>query len=149
MRFFNSNGEVDSVIDVKAPPHCLLVSGDDEVIVGTARELAVYDFNGIEKWRSPRLPERTYLTSIAASDEAFYLADAGNREILICNRKNGEIVSRFGKKDVVKNNPGFSIPSPYFDLAIAEDGQLRVANPGRLRPAMTFRPVLTSALLIP
>jgi hypothetical protein len=42
-------------------------------------------------------------------------------------------MERFGKKDSTRNNPGFAVPSPYFDLALGKDGKLRVANPGRLR----------------
>jgi len=133
VKFFNQGGSVDSEISLNTVPHFLLVTGKDELVIGSAKQFAVYDFDGKEKWRSPKFPARTYLTSIAATDDAFYVADGGNREILICDRKNGEMVDRFGKKDESKHNPGFSVPSPYFDLTVADDGQLRIVNPGRLR----------------
>jgi hypothetical protein len=49
------------------------------------------------------------------------------------------LLNRIGGKNKVRNIPGFVIPSPYFDLAIADDGLLRVVNPGRHRiEAYTF-----------
>jgi len=43
------------------------------------------------------------------------------------------VKSRIGRKTPEKDVPGFVVPSPYFDLAIAADGQLRVVNPGKHR----------------
>jgi hypothetical protein len=47
--------------------------------------------------------------------------------------RSGKFIRRIGKKDKARNIPGFVVPSPYFDLAIAPDGLLRVVNPGRHR----------------
>ncbi|MCB1234254.1 MAG: hypothetical protein KDM91_04205 [Verrucomicrobiae bacterium] len=133
VKFFSKDGKLESEFALPAAPHCLLAAGDDELIVGFAKEFAVYDFSGAEKTRSPKLPGKAYLTSIAATDETLYLGDGGNREVLVCDRRTGEVVDQFGKKDEAKNNPGFAVPSPYFDLSVADDGKLRVVNPGRLR----------------
>lgn len=133
VKIFNAEGNVETEFAIKGAPHCMLVTKNGELIVGTAKEFTVYDFDGQEKWQSPKLPRRTYLTSIAVSDDAIYLADGGNRKVLICDRKTGEVIDQFGEKDEEKHNPGFSVPSPYFDLAVADDDQLRVVNPGRLR----------------
>ncbi|MCB1229833.1 MAG: hypothetical protein KDN19_06185 [Verrucomicrobiae bacterium] len=131
LKLFNTNGSVEAEFSLPAAPHSLLVAGDDEIVVGFGKEFAVYDFDGTEKWRSPKFPQRSYLTSMASTDDVFYVTDGGNREVLICDRRKGEIVDRFGKKD--DTNPGFAVPSPYFDLTVAADGNLRVVNPGRLR----------------
>ena len=133
VKFFNSDGTAESEIPLEATPHCLLVAGDDALFVGYANGFGVYDFDGRKKWRSPELPERTFLTSMAVGDDFLYLADGGNRQVLMCDKTTGEVVDRFGKKDASRDNPGFAVPSPYFDLTVAKDGQLRVANPGRLR----------------
>ena len=133
VKFFDGHGNAEAEISLKAAPHCLLVSGDDELIIGSGKEFAVYDFDGQEKWRSGKFPKRSYLTSIAASDDAIYVADGGNRVVLRCDRKTGAIVSEFGKKDDKTGNPGFAVPSPYFDLTVTADGHLVVVNPGRLR----------------
>lgn len=133
VKIFNAEGTVDTEFAAKGAPHCMLVTKDDELFIGTAKEFTVYDFDGKEKWQSPKLPRRTYLTSIALGDDAIYLADGGNRKILICDRKTGEVTDEFGEKDESKNNPGFAVPSPYFDLTVANDGDLKIVNPGRLR----------------
>jgi hypothetical protein len=137
VKIFTAAGVEQSEFPIKGAPHCMLVAGKggdaDEIIIGTAKNFTVYDFNGKEKWDSGELPRRTYLTSIAANDDTLFLADGGNRKVLICDRKTGKVRDQFGEKDDEKNNPGFSVPSPYFDLTVAADGNLRVVNPGRLR----------------
>ncbi len=133
VKIFNADGTVESEVLHDSTPRSLLVTGDDEIFVGSPGEFVVYDFDGVEKWRSPSFPEGTYLTSMAAAEGALYLADMKTREILMCDRKSGRIVNRFGRKESSGHNPGFSVPSPYFDLKAAADGQLRIANPGRLR----------------
>jgi hypothetical protein len=70
---------------------------------------------------------------MAVHEGRLYLADAGNREVAVCDLPTGKVLHRFGRKDPSLNNPGFNVPSPYFALAVAGDGQLRVANPGLLR----------------
>lgn len=130
---FDDAGSLRAEIPLPAAPHCLLLSGEDELIVGFAKEFAVYDLDGAEIRRSGKLGERTYLVSAAATPETLYFTDGGNREVLVCDRKTGAVVSRFGKKDEAAKNPGFAVPSPYFDIAVAGDGKLRVVNPGRLR----------------
>jgi len=117
----------------EATPYCLLPLGKDSLLVGYSNRYAILDANGKEQFKSPNLGRRTYLTSAAAYQDRLFLADAGNREVLICDRKSGEVLERFGKKEADRGNPGFNIPSPYFALAVASDGKLRVANTGLLR----------------
>ncbi len=42
-------------------------------------------------------------------------------------------MGRIGRRDGTRGVPGFVVPSAFFDLAVAPDGLLRVANPGRHR----------------
>lgn len=118
---------------VDATPYCLLPLGKDSILVGFSNRYAILDGDGKVRFQSPHLGRGTYLTSAAAYQDHLFLADAGNREVIICDRKSGEALKRFGKKDPDRGNPGFNIPSPYFALAVALDGQLRVANTGLLR----------------
>jgi len=117
----------------EATPYCLLPLGKEALLVGYSNRYAILDADGKEQFQSPNLGRRTYLTSAAACQDRLFLADAGNREVLVCDRKSGETLERFGKKDTDRGNPGFNIPSPYFALAVASDGKLRVANTGLLR----------------
>ena len=133
VKFFGVRGEIEKEIELDRPAHCLHLAGEDDLIVGTAKRIEVYDLDGKHKWQGPHLGERSFLTAMATHGDAIFLADAGNREVFVCDRRTGEERFRFGKKDQEKNNPGFAVPSPYFDLAVDLDGRLRVANTGRLQ----------------
>ncbi len=133
IKFFGNGGEEERVIELEDSVHCLHFAGEDDLIVGMTNRIEIYDIEGNRKLQGPHMAERTFLTAIATNDDAIFLADAGNREVFVCDRKTGQSQYSFGKKDIEKSNPGFAIPSPYFDLAIDGDGRLRVANTGRLQ----------------
>jgi hypothetical protein len=118
-------------INLTQKPNCLTISGN-RIYVGLIDHIEIYSTDGekIETW--PRLGEPAVLTSIAVYKNDVFVADAGNR-IVVRYDKNGKIINRIGKKDPERNIPGFVIPSPYFDLAVAKDGLLRVVNPGKHR----------------
>ena len=61
-----------------------------------------------------------------------FVADAGRR-IVVRYDLEGNFVNEIGRKDEKRNIDGFVIPSPYFDIAVAKDGLLRVVNPGEHR----------------
>tara|TARA_B100001971_G_scaffold207745_1_gene228376 strand:+ start:116 stop:1174 length:1059 start_codon:yes stop_codon:yes gene_type:complete len=133
--FFSASGQPDPSVEIvlDKPSHCLHVAGEDELIVGVANRIEIYDFNGERKLQGPQLPGKAFLTAIATHEDSMFLADAGSREVIVCERKTGKEKFRFGKKNEEKGNPGFAVPSPYFDLALAPDGRLRVADTGRLQ----------------
>jgi hypothetical protein len=127
-----ASGTLQTEIKLERPPHCLHVADADELLVGLGNYFEVYDFSGTRKLHSSRLNRETFLTAITAHDGTIYLADAGNREVLMCDRRSGDVTGRFGKKNEPPGAPGFVVPSPYFDLAIGQE-RLHVVNPGRLR----------------
>jgi hypothetical protein len=132
VKFFTTTGTLQSEIKLERAPHCLHVPVADELLIGLGNHFEVYDFGGKQKLRSPRLGQETFLTAIGVHDRIIYLADAGRREVLMCDRRTGEIAGRFGRKDEPPGSPGFVVPSPYFDLAVGRE-RLHVVNPGRLR----------------
>ena len=132
VKLLNTSGTLQGEIKLDRPPHCLRVAGVDELLIGLGNYFEIYDLSGKRKLRSPRLGQETFLTSIGAHDRTVYLADAGNREVLMCDRRTGAVTGRFGKKDEPPGAPGFVVPSPYFDLAAGRE-RLHIANPGRLR----------------
>ncbi len=138
IRVFAESGNLLSEIKLAAAPGCLTVAGDDKIYIGLKDHVAVYDGQGrqLANWQS--LGDDAVLTSIAVSKNDVFVADAGNRIVLRYDT-TGNLIKRIGQKDSGKNVPGFVIPSPYFDLAVARDGLLRVVNPGRHRiEAYTF-----------
>jgi hypothetical protein len=133
LTLFQPSGDHLNSFPLQGSTHCLLPLNPETLLVGFSNRYAILDPNGKTRFQSPSLGNRTYLTSAAAYQNTLYLADAGNREIIVANLQTGEIQNRFGKKDPNLGNPGFNIPSPYFAIAIASDDQLRVANTGLLR----------------
>ncbi len=140
IRVFNGNGERLSEIKLTGSPQCLAVTGDGTVYVGMKSHVEVYDNEGVRKANWEGLGQNAVLTSIAVSgnDVDVFVADAGNRVVLRYDT-SGKLVNRIGERDEAKNIPGFVVPSPYFDIAVAPDGLLRVVNPGHHRvEAYTF-----------
>lgn len=138
IRIFTTEGEALSTITLEHTPHFTHVAQSGEIFVGYARHFDVHDAQGTRLLSTERFSERSFLTALATTDDGastetrVFVADAGNREVILCDRE-GVVEKRFGKTGDAAGNPGFAVPSPYFDLAIDADGKLRVTNPGRLR----------------
>lgn len=131
VRVFDRSGELRTEVELTAAPRCLHVSAEADLFIGFEDRFDVYDLDGNRRHGTPSFGERTYLTSIATYGDSVYAADAGNREVIVCDRE-GRVQTRFGKIGDGAN-PGFAVPSPYFDLAVTPEGKLWIANPGRLR----------------
>ncbi len=110
--------------------HCLAVDGRGRIYVGMGDHVEVFDRTGVRiaQWES--LGPRAIVTSVAVSDSAVYLADAGQRLVWKFS-PHGSLLGTYGKKDESKGVPGFILPSPYFDVAIGPDGTPWAANTGR------------------
>jgi DNA-binding beta-propeller fold protein YncE len=138
IRIFAQNGDRLGEIKLDDMPRCLTVTAAGTIYAGIKEHVEVYDAQGKQKASWETLGRDAILTSIVASEDNVFVADAGNR-IVIRYDIEGGIINKIGKRDTFKNIPGFVIPSPYFDLAMPKDGLLRVVNPGRLRiEAYTF-----------
>jgi hypothetical protein len=129
VREFSTDGKLLSEIVFSDMPRCLAIT-DSAIYVAMKDHVEKYDHQGdrLASWQS--LGSEAVLTSIAVSKDDVFVADAGNRVVLRYDR-TGELINRIGEKDEARNIPGFVVPSPYFDLAVAGDGLLRVTNPGR------------------
>lgn len=135
---FDPQGAPMTKINLPFQPRCLALDDDGLIYVGLTDHIEIYNEQGkkIAAWES--LGSNAVLTSIAVGKNDVFAADAGNRAVVRFN-KSGKLLSYIGKKDPDRNIPGFNVPSPYFDLAIAPDGLLRVVNPGNLMiEAYTF-----------
>ncbi len=128
----DQTGVVLSEIVLEETVRCLTVCPDGELFVGLQDHVEIVDAKGRVRGRWNSLGPRTWLTGVAVAGEDVFLADAGNRVVLRCDRA-GKVVKRIGEKNADRNIPGFIIPSPFFDVEIHRDGLLRVTNPGRHR----------------
>ncbi len=131
------NGTLRMELPLDAEARCIAVR-DNRIYVGHGDRVDVFDLTGERIRRFAPLGARAVLTSIAVGGNDVFVADAGNR-VVYRYSKEGELLKRIGEKDAERKIDGFLIPSPYFDLAIGDDGLLRVVNPGRRRiEAYTF-----------
>jgi DNA-binding beta-propeller fold protein YncE len=108
---------------------CLLVE-TEQIFIGYRSFVTRYDHAGnlLQRWGD--LGERAVVTNLAGKEEQLYVADAGNRKVYIFN-KEGERMGEFGGESETAAGHGFIVPSANFDLAVNDDGELWVVNPGR------------------
>ncbi len=130
IRRFDAEGRKLSEISTDdEAPGAIAVGADGKIYATFGAKVCVYDPAGrrIAIW-----PERqgAMLTSIAATDDDIFVANASGRVVLRYSR-DGKLKKVIGEKDEARNSPGFLVPSPYFEVAMAPDGLLRVTNPGR------------------
>jgi hypothetical protein len=131
---FNAEGKPLRTIKLEQEPHCLTVAKADHaspwrMFVGMKDHVEVYDPEGRRQAVWPAPGKRAVLTSIALGEDDVFVADAGSLVVWHYDR-NGKLLGQIGRRDPSRDIPGFVVPSPYFDVAIAPDGLLRVANPG-------------------
>lgn len=142
--FYNRDGRLLAQVELSARPNCLAVQGR-RLYIGMADHVEI-----LPAWEEPgrsggpssspsTMPaiwckpgENALLTSIAADDDAVFLADFNNRRVLRCDLE-GNVAAVIGKRDAQAGVPGFIIPSPYFDLALDKTGRLLAADTGRHR----------------
>jgi len=127
---FNYSGKLIFSKQLIDTATCVTVDQNQQIWIGMTSYLVMYDQDGtlVKRWNS--LGDRAIFTSITTSGENVYVADAGNRIIHNYN-SSGQSIQKIGEKDDQKEIPGFIIPSPYFDVAIDDNGLLWAANTGR------------------
>ena len=132
LRTFAADGKPLGQIALDQEPYCLAVGNAGRIYVGMRDHVEVFGADGKRQTVWSRPGKRTVLTSIAAADEDVFVADAGGLVVWHYD-PNGKLLGQIGKRDPSRGIPGFIVPSPYFDVAIAPDGLLRVVNPGSTR----------------
>jgi len=124
---FDHAGQLLASIPLGGKPLALAATGG-RLCVALKDRLDIFDCNGRPLIQGEPLGPGTWLTGVCDAGEAIFLADAGHREILRCDRRGG-VIGRFGHHG--DGNPGFVVPSPYFNVMLGGDGLLWVNNPGR------------------
>lgn len=129
IRIFNDKGDKLSEIKLSDNATCLTIADNRNIYVAVKDHIEIYNQQGrqISKWNS--IGENAVITSVAVYNDNVFIADAVGKIVQRYNTK-GELKNVIGKRDPDKGISGFIIPSPYFDLLVANDGLLRVVNPG-------------------
>ncbi len=123
------DGTVEGGFDILPLPVCLHVE-NDQLYIGYNSFVARYDLDGnlLGKWED--LGERAVITNMTGNGTKVYVADAGNRKVVIYNSE-GERLGEFEGKSESEAGHGFIVPSANFDLAVNSYGELWVVNPGK------------------
>ena len=143
IRIFSTDGMVRQDIALEDEPRCLAVGSAGHgvpgtVYVGFRDHVEVLRATGKREALWERPGPRSVLTSIALADEHVFVADAGTPMVWHYDL-GGKLLGSIGKRDEARGVPQLVVPSPYFDVAVAPDGLLRVVNPGMHRiQAFTF-----------
>lgn len=128
---YNSERMENFRITVSGQVYCLAADSRNRLYAGVDDHIEIYA--GIEKvsqWES--LGENSIITSIAVTSNRIYLADAGGKVVWKFNQ-DGRLLGRIGERNPGKGIEGFTIPSPYFDVAVDPSGNLWAANTGNHR----------------
>jgi len=132
VRVFDANGVAATTIAVAAGPRCLAAAKDGTLYVGMTDHVVVVAPDGSRKAAWPSAGKKAIFASIAVAEENVFVGDAGNRVVLRYDT-SGKLLGKIGAKDARRAIDGLLAPSPHLDVAVGDDGLLRVANPGRLR----------------
>jgi sugar lactone lactonase YvrE len=128
---FNTDGAPSSSFSIPANSNALAVDAEENIYVGATDRVIVYGKNGsVTEW--PSLGENANITSVAIGADDVFVADFDSRLVWRFD-KSGSLKGQIGEAQPTVGYPGFLVPSPYFDVALAPDGSLWATNPGKLR----------------
>lgn len=127
---FGQAGESLGGFELEEPARCLAVGPEGLLYLGMSDHVQVYDPAGSRVATWTGLGNAALVTSIFATLEEVFVADAGNHMVLRFDL-GGRLL------DYIRGDgsagPKLIIPSPYFDLLVTAEGTLLVTNPGRHR----------------
>ncbi len=123
------DGSPSTLMEIPLRATCLEVD-EQHIFIGFGTYVAKFNHAGelLQQWAD--LGDRTVITNLAIKEDKIYVADAGNRRIVIFNRE-GEQTGMFEGKSESDAGHGFIVPSANFDLAVNSFGELWVVNPGK------------------
>ena len=132
VRVLDAQGKLLRRFATEDTPRTLAAADDGTAFVASRSRVSVYGADGklLAHWDSPG--PRTFLTSVALHGEAVFVADYGNR-VIHKHDRSGKVLATIDGKAAGAKAAHFSIPSPFFDVAIDPCSQLVVANTGKHR----------------
>ncbi len=107
----------------------LMIKSDGSVLLVYPNYLVKLGSDGNEIIRTDIFEDGSYFRSAAAGGNLIFVADAGKREVVVLDEQLRRINSFKGESGVSSMH-GFILPSLHFDMAVNQDGELWVVNPG-------------------
>jgi hypothetical protein len=131
-KVLDSKGRELLSFQLAAEATSIAAAKDGTIYVGLGSHVDVYSPDGKPKASWASVGAGSYISSIAVSDRGVYVADSGLRvgRVLAFDlegNRTGELAREHAKAGI----PGIITPSQHMDVAIAADGNVWVANPGR------------------
>ena len=129
LQSFEISGKQLLRVTFEKEPYCLDVMENENIAIGFRNSIAILNSTGKILKNSIVENYKAIYTSLAVNGNSIYVADAGNRKVVIFN-ENAEKTAEFSGESGVTDKYGFIIPSPYFDLDFNNTGELWIVNPG-------------------
>jgi sugar lactone lactonase YvrE len=132
VEIYDHSGKFVSGFTFSGIANCIYADKAGSIFLGMQDHLEIFDATGRLLRTFTPSGNNAIITSIVAEGRDIFMADAGNKLVGRYDQ-SGNLVNKIGEKDPARDIPGFIIPSPYFDLCAARDGNLWVVNPGHHR----------------
>ncbi len=130
LQVIDLNGKVKKTIRwTDAEALCLKALSDHQILIAYSQFLRIYNTDGELLQQTENLPENSSITSLAVSEKNIFAADGGRREVLIFDRQL-QLKSSFKGESGVSSIHGFILPGNQFSLAINQENELWISNPG-------------------
>jgi len=129
LRIIDENGVQINKFPLDDSARCVKVYETPGILIGFRNYFSIYAQDGERLVQSDKLNDKAVITSIAKKSDKIFLADAGNRKIWVYNSE-GKKMDEFEGVSGSSVLHGFIVPSPYFDIAVNQNNELWVVNPG-------------------
>ncbi len=128
LQVIRTNGSEVKKTNLGEGSTCLSVLKGKRVLVGFKDHLVLLDADLTEMKRSA-VAEKALFTAVASKGDQIFVADAGLKRVMVYDG-NLKLTTTFKGESGVSDQYGFVIPSAHFDLAVNEESELWVVNPG-------------------
>ncbi|RME96068.1 MAG: hypothetical protein D6766_01640, partial [Verrucomicrobia bacterium] len=104
-----ADGALVQEIAVEGPARCSAAAPDGTLYLGVGDHVEVFTPDGrpTKTWDPPA--KRSWISGLAVSGEAVFVADSGQRVVWKC-QPDGQIAGRIGDRDKERDIPGFVLP---------------------------------------
>jgi hypothetical protein len=129
LQIITPRGEETGSFSLEQIPTALYVFSDNSSIIAYENHLEYFNPDGESLHKSEFAPGNAIFTSVGVLNDKVFVADAGNKQVLIYDL-GLTYLDAFKGESGVSATHGFILPSLHYDLAIHPDNELWVVNPG-------------------
>ena len=130
LKIFTNDNRLRMNRPLEDMPKAICVDDNKQIIIAFKNYFSIYDIDFQPLASSEKENDKTVFTSIAEKEGKIFIADAGNRRVLIFDQ-TGKKLNEIGGHTTSDSKHGFIVPSAYFDLGINQHNELWVVNPGK------------------